>query len=569
VTVRRVCWIVAAALGALAAIALAAMPPPAADPGPLGKEPSWPIVKGAYHVHSNRSDGTGTIEEIAAAAARAGLQFVILTDHGNGTRAPEPPSYRSGVLCIDGVEVSTNQGHLVALGLPQLPYRLAGDARTVLEDVHRFGGFAIAAHPGSPKPALRWEAPDDVTIDGLEWLNADSEWRDEMWGSLGRGLLTYAWRPAETLATLLDRPDPVLEQWDRATRRRRVAAIAGADAHARLGLRSTNEPYDDYVVARLPSYEASFRVFVNQAILNAPLTGDAERDAAEVLDAIRQGRIVTSIDGLARLRGFEIQALGSGRTARVGEYLESPAGAGFTVSLAAPEGTTIVMLRDGERMHEVVANELTAMVGNDPAVYRFEAYLPASMGAPSIPWVVTNPIYVNMSAIHRTADPSPGEAGSRAAIATDEWDAEASPGSHSTLSRITIETGNTTLVWAFRVATEPPASPYAAIRFPIAGQLENARGLQLRAQSDRPVRISAQLRAPGEGDGRRWVQSFYLDGEARTVQLPLDRFAPVDRGDSGAPPLDRVDSLLLVVDSEHTIPGTSGRIVLSDLALIR
>ena len=56
------------------------------------------LVFGAYHVHSARSDGSGTPDEIAAAAARAGLRFVILTDHGDATRAPDPPAYRHGVL---------------------------------------------------------------------------------------------------------------------------------------------------------------------------------------------------------------------------------------------------------------------------------------------------------------------------------------------------------------------------------------------------------------------------------------------------------------------------------------
>ena len=45
------------------------------------------------------------MDEIATAAARAGLQFIILTDHGDGTRAPDPPSYLHGVLVIDGVEM--------------------------------------------------------------------------------------------------------------------------------------------------------------------------------------------------------------------------------------------------------------------------------------------------------------------------------------------------------------------------------------------------------------------------------------------------------------------------------
>ena len=99
---------------------------------------------------------------------------------------------------IDGVEISTEQGHYVAIDLPQSPYPLAGHPRDVIEDVRRFGGFGFAAHPGLPKPALRW-GDWDAPFDGIEWLNADSEWRDEFWGSLGRALLTYPFRPVETL----------------------------------------------------------------------------------------------------------------------------------------------------------------------------------------------------------------------------------------------------------------------------------------------------------------------------------------------------------------------------------
>ena len=34
------------------------------------------VVAGAYHIHSNRSDGTGSIDDIAEAAGQAGLQFI-------------------------------------------------------------------------------------------------------------------------------------------------------------------------------------------------------------------------------------------------------------------------------------------------------------------------------------------------------------------------------------------------------------------------------------------------------------------------------------------------------------
>ena len=36
------------------------------------------------------------------------MHFAIFTDHGDGTRPPQPPEYLHGVLCVDGVEVSSN-----------------------------------------------------------------------------------------------------------------------------------------------------------------------------------------------------------------------------------------------------------------------------------------------------------------------------------------------------------------------------------------------------------------------------------------------------------------------------
>ena len=83
------------------------------------------------------------------------------------------------MLCVDGVEVSTNHGHYVALGIGQSPYPLGGDADAVAEDVARLGGFGIAAHPFSPARGAGLVETGTVPLDGIEWLNADSEWRDE------------------------------------------------------------------------------------------------------------------------------------------------------------------------------------------------------------------------------------------------------------------------------------------------------------------------------------------------------------------------------------------------------
>ena len=85
----------AAILVAVIFFLLATLPPwPARVNGGLDPERACAVrFAGAYHIHSVRSDGAATRTAIAAAASRAGLAFVILTDHGDGTASPDPPAY--------------------------------------------------------------------------------------------------------------------------------------------------------------------------------------------------------------------------------------------------------------------------------------------------------------------------------------------------------------------------------------------------------------------------------------------------------------------------------------------
>src|SRR5207248_8917769 len=202
-------------------------------------------LPGILHVHTSRSDGSRSPDDIAAAAARAGLKFVVFTDHGDGTRAPDAPAYRSGVLCLDAVEISTAGGHYIALDMPAAPYPLAGDPRDVVDDVRRLGGFGIVAHPDSPKVELRWTAWN-APFDGVEWINPDTSWRVHAaagWGSrfkLLEALLHYPIRPVETLASLLTGFPDTMAHWNALASQRSIVGIAGVDAHAKLQLRNAD-----------------------------------------------------------------------------------------------------------------------------------------------------------------------------------------------------------------------------------------------------------------------------------------------------------------------------------------
>jgi hypothetical protein len=97
------------------------------------------------------------------------------------------------------------------------------------------------------------------------------------------------------------------------------------------------------------------------------------------------------------------------------------------------------------------------------------------------------------------------------------------------------------------------------------------RGVQLRARADRPMRIWAQLRAPGESGGRRWARSFHVAPDIGLIDLSFESFRLVEPAGGGPerPPLDQIDSLLLVADTLNTLPGTATTIAISDLWLVK
>ncbi len=542
-------------------------------------------IRGAYHIHTTTSDGTGTPDEVAAAAARAGLQFIILTDHGDATRTPTPPTYRSGVLCIDGVEISTTGGHYAALGLTEAaPYRLAGEPRDVVEDVRRLGGFGIAAHPDSPKRELRWTGWD-TPFDGVEWLNEDTEWRDESTFSLLIALAHYGFRPAETLGALDGHARTVLDRWDQLTRERRIVALAAVDAHAKIGLSSNGHEANRRgpVLAKLPSYESSFRAFTLHLELPAALTGDAPRDADAVLTAIRSGHVYSTIDALAQLDATGFVATSGGRTARMGDFLPPAGPVNFEAAAAAPAGATLRLLCDGKVVAESPATgklrydqPLTPPSGESlPGACRVEVGWDDA--GRRVTWLVTNPIYL------RESDPpvrdalaakvlTPAQQAWRIGNAPDQWGVEHDAVTVATGGYVTptpADPDGPQAIMQYTLRSGGRVGQFAALQ---TGQLEpiaQATRVSFWISADRPMRISVQLRAPlaQVGQADRWRRFVYVDKDRRNVTIMFDDMLPVPGTTDEHPRLPDVRALLFVVDDVNTVPGTSGKLSIGELRL--
>jgi hypothetical protein len=562
---KRVALILLALALALVVAIVRMLPPPARALEPMAS--IAPSVRGVVHIHTRRSDGTGTAGDVAAAAARAGLKFVILTDHDDASREPEPPAYRNGVLVIDASEISTDNGHVVALGLPKAPYPLAGEARDVLEDIRRLGGFSIAAHPGSEKPDLRW-TEWTAPFDGLEWLNGDSEWRDEQprARALMEALLTYPFRRPETLAGLLDRPDAVLRRWDALTQRRRVVGLAAADVHARIGLRS-GEPTDSSIALHLPGYEPVFRT-MSVTVSPVTLTGDAAVDANSVMSAIRAGHVYSSIDALAAPAAFSFVALAGGKTSTAGDAVPIGAGAvDLQVASNAPADAEIVMLKNGERIATATGKSLTRRVAAEPGVYRTEVHLPGAPGDPPVPWIVSNPIYIGTAIETPTVSRAPATAfaSQYADGPATGWTIETSPRSMAALDVVPTVGGGTQLALRWALGGTLSENPYAALVMAAGPAIGAYDRVMFNVRASRPMRLSIQVRIPGDGGGERWQRSIYLDENPRDITVFVDDMTPRGETTRRRPVLSTVRDLLFVIDTVNTKPGTAGQIWIDDV----
>ncbi len=101
------------------------------------------------HVHTRHSrDAKGTVLELANAAKSAGLDGFAVTDHDTvaGHAEIRDASRETGLLIVPGVEVSTRDGHLLALGIEEAPEPEQPMLRTI-KRIHAAGGVAIPSHP--------------------------------------------------------------------------------------------------------------------------------------------------------------------------------------------------------------------------------------------------------------------------------------------------------------------------------------------------------------------------------------------------------------------------------------
>jgi hypothetical protein len=346
-------------------------------------------VSCVVHVHTTYSDGTATVAELVTAAAAAGVDALLVTDHDtlgavrDGWQGPH-----EGVCVLVGTEVSPKGGHYLAFGVDrEIPHAECSPVE-IAEAVREAGGVGFAAHPFSgggrmlaPGLARRivrphgWPALDDPRgCDGIElWsLTTDAA---EAWRTPREAV---RWLRDPETAIAAGPPAHHLREWDALSSRRRMPAIGGLDGH-QPGLRVRGR-----VLSPL-SHRRTFNLLRTHLLCERALTGDPEADWCTVLAALRAGAAWLACPFVAPASGARFWAeRQDGSIIAMGG--EAPADVSL-LRVRLPRAAELRVIHDGALLHESHGAELELEVAAR-GVYRVEAGIGGRL------WLLSNPIHL-------------------------------------------------------------------------------------------------------------------------------------------------------------------------------
>ena len=137
------------------------------------------------HIHSTYStDSTASPRDIVKKARSIGLDAIAVADHntikGSMAAIEEAKDFEDFVV-VPGMEISSNKGHIVALGINE-DVKPGLSPEDTVENIRALGGIAVAAHPFVSYREGLCDHVKDLDIDAIETLNSRyvfgySNWR--------------------------------------------------------------------------------------------------------------------------------------------------------------------------------------------------------------------------------------------------------------------------------------------------------------------------------------------------------------------------------------------------------
>jgi len=516
--------------------------------------------KGVFHMHSDFSDGLGTVAEICRAASAQNLDFVILTDHGRPNReSSAATSWRDGTLLIGASEFSLHAGHMAAAGYRVRDYEFPPEAQEAIREVENDGGVTFISHPLDGRiPWTDWQARG---FTGIEIISLYQMAKKNILYGLTLFPLQYLLSPDYALTAFISYPKKELEIWDRFNREGKYFAIYALDSHAKLAL-------SDKVQFRFPSYGATFKILRVYVQVDRELDRDAATAAATVIAALRRGSFFNAVESLAAANGFEFHYLeNDGRRVDMGGEAERTGGE-LVLRLPFPFAVDVRVLKDGSlfRLIEDRLGQEVRIGVSEPGVYRCEVFLHSGR-LKRLPWILANPIFVARPAPTPPPVPVPTP---RTVLnpAGPYFQVEKNDRSRGEAAAATGEDGRPFTRLRFELRRESPALVDYWVSLARRQELDFSpyRGFVFEARGSRAMRFWLQFRTGAGKEESAFQHSFRVDEEWRPLFIPFDRFHRL-YGAGSASDRTRVNSFFILIDNGNSFDGARGELELRPIGL--
>jgi predicted metal-dependent phosphoesterase TrpH len=124
------------------------------------------------HIHTNSSpDSSITPNQLLDGMLASGINVIAVTDHDTmeGYRRLKNNHAFGRFLIIPGIEVTTELGDIILLGLEEPP--ISKDASLLIELTHNSGGLVVAPHPFDSSRVSLGERCGMLKVDLIETFN--------------------------------------------------------------------------------------------------------------------------------------------------------------------------------------------------------------------------------------------------------------------------------------------------------------------------------------------------------------------------------------------------------------
>ncbi len=335
-------------------------------PRKLPQIDGWYVATGCIHMHTTASDGSATLDELAAYANETGLDFVFVTDHMTlKHRDDKRHGWYQNTLVIVGYEHNdpADTHHFLVFKSPGVYDSQLTPAEYVAAAA-RDDAISIIAHPDEIRDRMEQYPPypwTDWSVEGftgIELWNQMSEWMERLTPT------NRLWRIFSPRKSMYGPPATTLRRWDDLNRDRKIVGVGSVDAHAfpvAIGP----------LTVRIFPYKVHFRSIRSYLLLSETLPVDAHQAEQHCFDALREARLFFANVRWGDPIGFSFTVENSERRVTIGESLESANRA--VARVAVPRSASIRLIHNSQVMSTAHGHKLEAAL-SEPGLYRVEAF---------------------------------------------------------------------------------------------------------------------------------------------------------------------------------------------------